>query len=239
MPISAQSLIHRCVDTLQDNTSIRWPVDELVRYLNDGQREVILHRPDALTIYIEVDCQPGTRQTLPPNGAKLVEVTRNAVGTRRAVRLVNRTVLDAQTPGWHTHTGTLEILHYMFDPREPRAFYVYPPAAVGARLDVVFSAYPTDIVEPGEGALHTAVTGVVALPDIYGNVLADYVLYRAYLKDSEYAGNMQRAIAHYTAFANALGLEARATVGVGPAIVGAIGANAVAAAGAAGAGAQG
>lgn len=38
MPIPAQSVIRRAVETLQDNTSIRWPVGELVRYLNDGQR---------------------------------------------------------------------------------------------------------------------------------------------------------------------------------------------------------
>ncbi|MFW9595551.1 MAG: DUF6682 family protein, partial [Macromonas sp.] len=44
MAISAQSIIRRAVETLQDPTSIRWPVPELVRYLNDGQREIKLHR---------------------------------------------------------------------------------------------------------------------------------------------------------------------------------------------------
>ena len=39
MPIAAQSIVRRVVETLQDNTSVRWPVNELVRYLNDGQRE--------------------------------------------------------------------------------------------------------------------------------------------------------------------------------------------------------
>ena len=48
MTITAKSVIRRAVETLQDNTSIRWPVGELVRYLNDGQREVVMHRPDAI-----------------------------------------------------------------------------------------------------------------------------------------------------------------------------------------------
>ena len=46
------------------------------------------------------------------------------------------------------------------------------------------------------------------------------MLYRAYTKDSEYAGNAARAQAHYAAFANALGIEIKATVAVGPNPVG-------------------
>ena len=101
MPIPAQQIIRRCVETLQDTTSIRWPVAELVRYLNDGQREVVLYRPDAMVTNATVTCVAGTKQTLPANGAKLIEVVRNAraAGTKRAVRMVNREILDAQTPG--------------------------------------------------------------------------------------------------------------------------------------------
>jgi len=219
MPIPAQQIIRRCVETLQDTTSIRWPVAELVRYLNDGQREVVLYRPDAMVTNATITCVAGTRQTLPANGAKLIEVVRNS-GTRRAIRLVNREILDAQMPGWHSLPGQNEILHYMYDQRDPRTFYVYPPATTSTQLDIVYAAYPTDIVEPADGATYTAVTGNISLPDIYGNVLQDYILYRAYTKDSEYAGNLQRAQAHYAAFANALGIEVKATVAVAPNPVG-------------------
>ena len=222
MAITAQSIIRRCVETLQDTTSIRWPVAELVRYLNDGQREVVLYRPDAMVTNATVTCVAGTKQTLPANGAKLIEVIRNAraAGTKRAVRMVNREILDAQMPGWHALAGADDALHFMYDPRDPRVFYVYPPATTNTQLDIVYAAYPTDIVEPADGATYTAVTGNISLPDIYGNVLQDYILYRAYTKDSEYAGNAQRAQAHYAAFANALGIEIKATVAVAPNPVG-------------------
>jgi hypothetical protein len=220
MPIAAQSVIRRCVETLQDNTSIRWPINELVRYLNDGQREVVLYRPDAMVTNATITCVAGSKQALPAGGAKLIEVVRNAAGTRRAVRMVNREILDAQTPNWHNLTGVAEVLHFMYDPRDPRVFYVYPPATISAQLDIVYAAYPADITEPADGALYTAVTGNVSLPDIYGNVLQDYILYRAYMKDSEYAGNGQRATSHYAAFANALGIEIKATVVVAPNPVG-------------------
>ena len=217
MPISAQSVIRRCVETLQDNTSIRWPVSELVRYLNDAQREVILYRPDAAVTNAPVTLVAGSRQSLPSGGTKLVEVVRNSTGTKRAVRMVNREILDAQLPGWHAQTGVTEVLHYMYDPREPRIFYVYPPAAAsGASVEVTYASVPADIAEPADGALYTAVSGNIGVPDIYGNAVQDYVLYRAYTKDSEYAGNAARAQAHYAAFANALGVEIKATVAVAP-----------------------
>lgn len=217
MPIPAQSIIRRCVETLQDNTSIRWPVSELVRYLNDAQREVILYRPDAAVTNASVPLVTGSRQNLPVGGTKLVEVVRNSAGTKRAVRMVNREILDAQLPGWHAQAGVTEILHYMYDPREPRVFYVYPPAAAtGAAVDLSYASMPADIAEPSEGALYTSVTGNLGVPDIYGNAVQDYVLYRAYTKDSEYAGNAARAQAHYGAFANALGVEVKATVAVAP-----------------------
>ena len=215
MAILAQSIIRRVVETLQDSTSIRWPINELVRYLNDAQREIVLYRPDSMVTNASVTLAAGSKQAIPTTGSKLIEVIRNT-GTKRAMRITNREILDAQTPGWHILTGVTELLHYMYDPRDPKVFYVYPPATTAASVDLVYSALPTDITEPADGVLYTAVSGNVSVPDIYGNTLQDYILYRAYSKDSEYAGNAARAQAHYGAFANALGIEIKATVAVAP-----------------------
>jgi hypothetical protein len=193
-------------------------VAELVRYLNDGQREIVLYRPDAMVTNATVTCVAGTKQSLPALGSKLIEVIRNSASTsaKKSIRMINREILDAQTPGWHNITGSVDILHFMYDPRDPRVFYVYPPATTSAQVDIVYSSYPSDITEPADGALYSAVAGNISVPDIYGNVLGDYILYRAYTKDSEYAGNAGRAQAHYTAFANALGIEIKGTTGVAP-----------------------
>ena len=221
MSIAAQALIRRVVETLQDTTSIRWPVAELVRYLNDGQREIIVHRPDAMVTNASLTLTAGTKQSLPANGAKLIDVVRNSAGTKRAIRMCAREILDAQSPGWHNLSGVTEIVHFMFDPRDPKVFYVYPPAqSAGASVDLVYSALPTDIAEPAAGTDYSAVAGAISVPDIYSNALQDYVLYRAYTKDSQYAGNEARAQARYAAFANALGIEIKATVAVAPQSVG-------------------
>lgn len=133
-----------------------------------------------------------------------------------AVRAVNGTLLDAQIPSWRSATHKDDVVHFVYDEREPTAFYVYPPATANTELEVKYAAYPTDIAEPPDGSTYDAVTGNISVPDIYANALQDYILYRAHMKDSEYAGNAQRAQAHYAAFVNALGVEVKATVAVSP-----------------------
>jgi hypothetical protein len=139
-----------------------------------------------------------------------------ATSAKKAVRLVPRQILDAQIPGWHAIPGTVDILHYMFDARDPKTFYVYPPAVDSAQLEIMYSAIPTPIAEPADGKLYSDVVGNVSLPDIYANALLDYMLYRAYSKDSEYAGNAARAQAHYGAFTASLTAEIQATMAVQP-----------------------
>jgi len=220
---TAQSLVRRATDVLMDSTSVRWPVPELVRWLNDAQRELIILRPDSTSRTATGTLTVGARQSLDamalnPAPAKLIEITRNLAATsnKNAVRLVPRNMLDAQMPGWPNTTPTINVLHYMFDARDPKIFYVYPPAAAGAQLEITYSSVPTDIAEPADGSTFANVVGTLSIPDIYTNALLDYVLYRAYSKDSEYAGNEARAANHYAAFTNGLSGEIKATLAVQP-----------------------
>ena len=214
MPITAQSIVRRCVETLQDTTSIRWPVGALCRYFNDGQREVVLSRPDAMVANASRALVAGSKQSIPTTGTKLIDVVRNTT-SKKAVRLCNREILDAQLPNWHDLTGVVDAVHYMFDPRDPTVFYVYPPNSGTGSVDLLHSALPTDISEPASGD-YTAVTGNLSLPDMYGNAIQDYILHRCYSKDAEYAGNAARAQAHFTLFNAAIGTEIKATIAVGP-----------------------
>jgi hypothetical protein len=217
MSITAQSVVRRAFEVLQDTTSVRWPLHELVRWLNDGQREVAMYRPDSMSTNFTMTCATGSKQSIPATGTKLINVVRNAnSANKRAMRMVEREVLDSQTPGWHNLSTVTEAVHYMFDPRDPKVFYVYPPVANTVQLDIVYSALPTAIAEPADGAAYTTITGDLTVPDIFANAVLDYILYRAYSKDSEYAGNMARAQSHYTAFANSMGIEVKGLLAASP-----------------------
>jgi len=214
MPLTAQSIVQRVTETLQDSTSVRWPVGELARYFNDGQREIAMHRPDATATTASFTCASGARQTLPAAAAKLLDVSRN-LSTSRAIRPASREMLDAHNPSWYGITPSTGVVHYTYDQREPKVFYVYPPATSATSLELVYSAYPTDIAEPSSGT-YTAITGNLGVADTFANALVDYILYRAYMKDAEFAGVAGRAQAHYAAFANALGVDLKAAMVVAP-----------------------
>jgi hypothetical protein len=80
----------------------------------------------------------------------------------------------------------------MFDDRDPKHFYVYPPqpAANPGYVEIIYSSAPSA----------ASADGNISIDDVYANALLDYILYRAYSKDADYAANNQRALGHFQAF---------------------------------------
>lgn len=202
MTVTVQSVIDRAQTVLQDTTGVRWPVvAELVLWLNDAQREVALLKPDASATNTTITLASGTKQDIPIGGNRLLKVIRNmsaaSSGTgKRAVRLVDAEVLNGQTPDWHDPTvsgdaaHTTIVKHYVYDEQNPRNFYVYPGVAGNAYLEIIYSSNPTTVAQSGN----------LSIPDIFANAILNYVLYMAYMKDAEYAGNQQRASSHFQLF---------------------------------------
>ncbi len=218
MTTPAQTIIQSAAETLQDLSAVRWSTAELVRYLNAGQLETVMLRPDANTVNATFSCVAGAKQTLPVAAVRLLDITRNvaSISSKGAIRLINRGLLDNQIPNWQVETGSVNIKHYMMDPADRTTFYVYPPAISTAQVNMVYAAYPTAVAIPAANTTFSAVTGNIALPDIFANALVDYVLYKAFAKDAEQAGNGARSQAHYAAFGTALGVELQSAVGVTP-----------------------
>ena len=202
MAVTVQSVIDRAQTVLQDTTGVRWPVvAELVLWVNDAQREIALLKPDAAAVNDTITLIAGTKQSIPTGGNRLLKVVRNmssaSNGTgKRAVRLVDREVLDAQTPDWHDPTvagdaaHTAVVKHYIYDESNPRNFYVYPGVNGAAYLEIIYSSNPAAVAEVDN----------LSIPDIFANAVLNYVLYMAYMKDAEYAGNQQRASSHFQLF---------------------------------------
>lgn len=198
--ITTASIITKAQTILQDTTGVRWPTLELLGWLNDGQREVAFYKPNAHVKGAGVKLVAGTRQDLPADGIQLIDVVRNLGSTGaapgRAIRMVVREILDAQLPGWHYERPNAEVVHYSYSMLDPKAYYVYPPqpAANQNYVELVYGASPPDATEGG----------AITIDDTYQTALLDYVLYRAYLKDAEYAADSGRAQHHQQAFIGAL-----------------------------------
>ena len=217
--ITGANLLLRIEDTLQDTTNVRWSEAELLRYINDAQREIVNLRPDASADHANVQLATGTEQAIPDVGLRLIKVVRNmsaaggsATG-KRVIRIVDREILDSQEPDWHdpTVTGdaahTTVVKHYVFDEDDPRKYYVYPGVSGNAFVEIVFSRSPTDLA-------NTSAT--LYVDDIYANAIIGFVLYRAYMKDAEFAGNQQRASSHYQLFVGSVTQGAQVQTIVSP-----------------------
>lgn len=216
MTVAANTVVRRASDILKDKTGVRWNSDELVRWLNDGQNQIAILRPDAVAAIKPLVLATGFRQTLPATGIKLIDILNNSGGQMTPVRQVKRAELDVLVPGWRAATASATVKHFMHDPRTPRVFEVYPPAAAGASVDAAYAEFPAAVTEPASGLDWNAVAGDIGVPDIYSSVLVDFILYRAFSKDSELTVNAARAQGHYEAFAAALGVDLQATAAVEP-----------------------
>lgn len=177
--IKAQSIVTEALTTLLDPSQVRYSNTELLGYLNDGQREIVRLRPAANTVLSSIQLSAGTRQQIPAGGQELIDVIRgmgsDGQTPGRAVRQVDRHTLDAANPLWHQDTASLDIVHFMFDDRDPTHFYVTPPQPNPAGyVEVSYAAIPADI----------ALTDSITLADSYSTGLLYYVLARAYAKDS-------------------------------------------------------
>jgi hypothetical protein len=210
--VKVVDLIVRAQTLLQDEDSVRWTVAELQYWLNDAYKETIGLRPDANTQTAEYTCVAGPRQVLTgsfPNAIRLVEVVRNLATTsnKYSVRLTDRRSLDTQRRSWYSDTPSASVELYMFDPRTPKEFLVYPPASTAARLEVIYSVLPAEHTLSDAQLINPATAETIRIDDIFATALFDYMMYRAYSKDAEQTAMMQRAVAHYQAFQNALGIK--------------------------------
>lgn len=193
MALTAQNILSRSAIIVQDMTSVRWPESEMLGWLNDSRRELAVVRPDIYSTIATQSLDAGAKQMLPTGGLRLMDVPRNTSGP--AITITKRGFLDQQNPGWHQMTASTTVKHFMLDERAMNTYWVYPPAASGASVEVIYQQAPTD---------YTTTSNLTAYEELYGGAMVDYICYRAFSKDSEYAGSAERAIAHYNQFLNAL-----------------------------------
>lgn len=205
---AAQDVITRASDLLFDQGNVRWPVDELIRWINDAQREIIGYRPDLGATTEMVSLQAGAKQDLkgsPTSAIRIIEVTRNANGD--AIRITQMENLTAYNPGWASAPQSGTIKNYMFNEATPTVFWVYPPATAGTQVEVSYLKMPTAIVNAGD---------TLSIPDTFFNPVLDYVLFRAMSKDAEAGSLSQRALNHLNTFKGYFGDKAQIDMVVSP-----------------------
>lgn len=190
-------IFSRARDLVHDSAGSRWVDAELIRWFNDGLKEVVLHKPSANSARTTLTLVAGSIQELPAGAIQLLKITHNST-SKKACRFVDQDRLDAAEPGWRAAPGTVDADHYMYDPETPMEYQVYPPNTGGGQLEATLATEPADVTTVGE---------TIPLNDIYVPCMVDYLIYRAYSKHSKFTGNEQRAKNARERFLTALGVK--------------------------------
>lgn len=178
-----------------DLIKTRWPDAELIDWVNDAARQIVLLKPDANPSTLSFSCAAGAKQTLPAGTIMLLDVTANDGADKSSITFVSRHVLDSERPSWRNTTQASVINYYMYDEWQRDVFYVYPPAVAATPIEIVTSVEPTKV---------TALTDPLPLHDVYTPAFINYVIWRAFSKDSDFSGNLELAGTYYNYFAQAL-----------------------------------
>lgn len=219
MSLTVGRILSRAQTVIQDTLGTFWPREELLDWFNDARRAILTHKPSAGAQNVVLPLVQGSYQPLAPDVVALLRIYRNveAVGTGevppadrrpgRVVRIVERHAMDSQLPNWHEAAATTQVDHYMVDSDDPHTFYVYPPNDGTGKVEALVAFAMEELALTDEDDPLDMDTG---FPDVYGNAILDFVLYRAYLKNANFAGSLERATAHYNMFAQALGIRHQA-----------------------------
>jgi hypothetical protein len=240
----AKDVLYRVSGQLTDAPTsadqfIRWTERELVNWLNDGQRVIATYLPSACSRIDAIKLVTGTRQSIetvlaanikPGDGSTaatvkgkiLLDVVRNmgsdGLTPGRAIRVVSRDVLDQSNPDWHTETDS-EITEYVFDQRTPKYFYVSPGASSSGDVWVEVShlVNPTDVAYVADSMrFDGASTTLISIDDQFIDLLVNYMLARAHMKEAESAGNAAIAAAHINIFTSSINSQSMVLTGVNP-----------------------
>lgn len=202
--VTVLSVIDAASTELMDPGKVRWTKPELIRWLNDGQREIARLRKDAVTEVRTLSLDEGVKQALPAETMVLVDVLQD--GTGRFVSVIHPKIMDASMPTWRNADKSASVIHCIYDPRFPKDFYVYPPNSGSGTLDVVISVLPTD-VEEGQA---------ISVDDEFKNDLVTYVLYRAFRRDDDDTSANATSQSLYQTFTASLGIDLKSDVTVAP-----------------------
>jgi len=196
----AKDVIERARIILQDAGSDYWEQTELPKWLTDGRKEAYNLRPDLYQKTEVVTLDEGYAQELPNGSRKLFEVIRNASHPdKRRITLVDDDTLSRHRPKWRSEDPADEIIHYLYTEARAGVYEVYPPANDDpVTIEICYAKIPEDI------ATYNSDTQLKEEGE-YAQALVDYILYRAFLKESDTVPvSFQRAAQHYAAFRAAL-----------------------------------
>ncbi len=189
MPITVKNLIDRISRDLIDLRNVRWSRPELIDFMNDAIAAIVIRRPDLSRATAVVAASSNT-VALPADAYQILAVNHidNVAATFVSINKLNQLY-----PEWRTTRGA--PVCWTRNELDETTLFLYPAPQEQVNVEVVYSR---TLKVTNESASFP-------LSEVYEGVVADFVMYRAYNKDSLNPAEGQKAQLHLQAFATALG----------------------------------
>ncbi|MGL6006974.1 phage adaptor protein [Aeromonas sobria] len=194
-------ILNRASTELTDTPRISWGLEDLISYYNSAISAIASARPDIFIKTQPFACAAGTRQTAPAGTIKLIDIERNTLNGK-SIRYVSRADLESLIPSWASSTGGEEAELYIHEPTNISAFWLYPGVKAGMSVELVLSILPTPVTR---AEVESGVS--VQVDDRYITPCLDWIIYRAFMRDSEVTANASRGQLHLQSFSQALSVS--------------------------------
>ncbi|EOW9224947.1 DUF6682 family protein [Vibrio cholerae] len=189
MPTTIKTLIDRISRDLIDVRNVRWSRGELMDFLNDAIAAIVLRRPDLSRATSKVPAATNT-VALPVDAYQILAV--NHINNI-AAQYVDINKLNQLYPDWRTTSGV--PVCWTRNELDETTLFLYPSPESRVDVEVVYSR-TLKVSQESDS---------FPLSPMYEGVVGDFVMYRAYNKDSQNPAEGQKAQLHLQAFATALG----------------------------------
>lgn len=205
-----EALTARITAALRDAGHDAWSLDVVHDAVLEGEKVIVIFRPDATATDREFTCVAGIRQSIAaltaPVPNRIIAVKYNVTDAGAPGRSINRVAeaqLDAIRPDWRSATAGTVIREYIHDPREPLLFYTSPPVAAGTKCQISYSAVPA-----AYGTVDNSTQTTVS--ELYEPMLMEWALYRLFGHDIENTVNINRSQQRLANFQSMMGVKIEA-----------------------------
>ncbi len=210
----ASDIMKRARILLTDEESVRWPLDELAGWINEGVKTILLAKPSASTETRIVPLSRGTKQIVPTGGdtkpVMFMKAIRNILvdgKPGKAITAVDLLAMNAIEPDWHSERRPRkQVDHSIYDEQNPDEYFVYPASDGSGKIEILLSCVPKPIEASADEYEIEFYEQDIGLNELYDAPLLDYLVYRAHSKDAT-GGSAELASSHYTLFAQAIGIK--------------------------------
>lgn len=216
MPLLAGELFQSVGYELNDlgppTAHVRWTVSELADYLTGGIAMMASLKPTLFTVFVPIRLAAGAVQSVPGGYTELIDVLFNlnsdgSQGERITAGSFSAARAFGRPSCTNTRSGLYEVRTFTMHPENDTFFYVDPPVPYQSPMPAVEA-----LVQLAPAVITAATDAVImgnTTPETYREPLKDWMLYRAWSKDTESSESFQKAQAHYKAFMQFLGVPPR------------------------------